>query len=126
MWKEISLKTTGSINTHTHIYVHVYTHSTVCVCVCVYVHRYTYIQLPLNRVSFNFTGPLSILSILSIFGYFSIINTTALNVCGWLNLGTWRKCGYERPSITYMQTNHHAQGLTVYMYILHIIHYYTL
>lgn len=109
--------------TYTYICACIYTFNCVCVCVYIYVHMYTYIQLPLNSVSFNFTGPLSILSI---FGYFSIINTTALNVCGWLNLGTWRKCGYERPSITYMQTNHHAQGLTVYMYILHIIHYYTL
>ena len=80
---------------------------------------YTYIQLSLNNVSLNFTG-------LLICGYFSIINSTALNVCGWLNPGIWWKCGYERPTITYMQTNHHAQGLTVYMYILHIIYYYTL
>lgn len=79
---------------------------------------YTYIQLPLNNVSLNFTGPL-------ICGYFSVINPTALNVCGWLNLGYGGNeyVGYERLTITYMQTNHHAQGLTVYMCIFT---YYTL
>lgn len=61
--------------TYTYIYACIYTFNSVYICTHVYIY-----PVALEQCEFELLESL-------IYGYFSVINTTALNVCGWLNLG---------------------------------------